>query len=149
MRKSAILNGLTVNAFAGGNMLLLGLHLTKIKCKGSQEFSIRRKAHTENESYYVTFRWTGYSTKPDHTQTVTAIKGSPPTLIPLAVVNVKTKTEKIKPHNVHFNRGISATQEDMRSFVVNYQYNRVYDYPQRITIAKMRFYDKNQDSAGR
>lgn len=147
MRKSAKSNGLTVNAIAGSYVVMLGIDLTKTKCKGFLGFSIHRHDHTENESYYMKgmktfqdtdpglpsgsqystkdqpwqgFQWADYSAKPGHTYTytVTALKGSPANLVPLAEVKVKVKTEaeENNTHNVYFNRGISATQEYVRRF---------------------------------
>lgn len=122
MRKSAKSNGLTVNAIAGSYVVMLGIDLTKTKCKGFLGFSIHRHDHTENESYYMKgmktfqdtdpglpsgsqystkdhpwqgFQWADYSAKPGHTYTytVTALKGSPANLVPLSEVKVKVKTE--------------------------------------------------------
>ncbi len=147
MRLSKTSNGLKVNAIAGTYVVVLGFHLPKAKCKGLLGFSVHRTDHTENESYYLegmkafaetdpgfppgtmystkyhpvqSFQWADYSAKPGYkyTYTVTALKGSPQDLIPIAVTSVIITTESPETgdHDIYFNRGSAASQEYMRRF---------------------------------
>jgi len=66
------------------------------------------------------FQWADYSAKPghDYTYRVSALKGEPSNLIEFATasVRIETEVEVGKVHDVHFNRGISASQEYARRF---------------------------------
>ena len=66
------------------------------------------------------FQWADYSAKPGHRYTyrVNARKGTPETLIDFAtaIVDVTTESEVGRVHDVHFNRGIAASQEYARRF---------------------------------
>jgi PLD-like domain len=147
MRVSKVKNGLKVNAIAGTYVVLLGFDLPQAKCEGLLGFSVHRTDHTENEAYFLegmkafaetdpgfpagslystqkhpiqSFQWADYSAKPDHTYTytVTALKGKPTNLVPIAATKVKIKTEKVEDsgQNVYFNRGTAASQEYVRRF---------------------------------
>jgi hypothetical protein len=147
MRASSTSDGLKVNVIAGTYVVLLAFDLPPDKCKGLMGFSIHRIDHTENESYYLSgmkafddthpglpagsqfstkdhpiqsFQWADYSAKPGHvyTYTVTALKGSPGKLTPIAEVKIKITTESPESGNqdVYFNRGTAASQEYVRRF---------------------------------
>lgn len=66
------------------------------------------------------FQWADYSAKPGHRYTykVTALKGSPEALTDFAsaTVVITTELEVGEGHDVHFNRGIAASQEYARRF---------------------------------
>jgi hypothetical protein len=147
MRVRRTNKGLRVQAISGTYVVLLGFDLPENLCSGFLGFSIHRTDHTENEAYYMkgmkmfektnpgfpqgslystqyhpwqSYQWADYSAKPDHsyTYTITALKGSPESLIPIAITKIKIKTEKVENevHNIFFNRGISASQEYVRRF---------------------------------
>ena len=98
MRKSIQKNGLTLNAIAGSNVVILGFNMKEEDCEGLLGFSIHRKDHAENECYYMkgmkifeetdpgfpsgslystkdhpwqSFQWADYSAKPGHIYTYT------------------------------------------------------------------------------
>ncbi|TAL70154.1 MAG: hypothetical protein EPN82_05945 [Bacteroidetes bacterium] len=147
MRKSKTTNGLKVNAISGTYVVLLGFDLPKNKCNGLLGFSIHRYDHNENESYYLegmkafaetdpgfppeshystkdhpiqSFQWADYSAKPGYkyTYTITAQKGKPKKLIPIAETQISITTESPESdnHDVYFNRGTAASQEYIRRF---------------------------------
>ena len=147
MRKSKTSNGLKVNAISGTYVVLLGFHLPQSHCQGLLGFSIHRFDHNENEAYYLegmkafaktdpgfpsgsmystknhpiqSFQWADYSAKPGYkyTYTVTALKGDPENLIPIAETKIDITTESPESGNqdVYFNRGTAASQEYVRRF---------------------------------
>ena len=147
MRKSKTSNGLKVNAISGTYVVLLGFHLPQNQCQGLLGFSIHRFDHNENEAYYLegmkafaktdpgfpsgsmystknhpiqSFQWADYSAKPGYkyTYTVTALKGDPENLIPIAETKIDITTESPESGNqdVYFNRGTAASQEYVRRF---------------------------------
>lgn len=147
MRKSKTSNGLKVNAISGTYVVLLGFHLPQSHCQGLLGFSIHRFDHNENEAYYLegmkafaktdpgfpsgsmystknhpiqSFQWADYSAKPgyNYTYTVTALKGDPENLIPIAETKIDITTESPESGNqdVYFNRGTAASHEYVRRF---------------------------------
>ncbi len=115
-------NGLKVNAIAGTYTVILAFTLPEEKCEGLLGFSIHRKDHKENESYYLkgmkafeatdpgfpsgslystkdhpiqSFQWADYSAKPGYkyTYTLTALKGTPQVLKAFSKVKVVVTTE--------------------------------------------------------
>ena len=136
MRKSKTSNKLKINAISGTYVVLLGFNLPENLCQGLLGFSIHRQDHTENEAYYLSamkafketdpgfpsgslystkdhpiqsFQWADYSAKPGYTYTytVTALKGSPSNLVPIAKTKIDISTESTEggSHDVYFNRG--------------------------------------------
>ena len=147
MRKSKTSNKLKINAISGTYVVLLGFNLPENLCQGLLGFSIHRQDHTENEAYYLSamkafketdpgfpsgslystkdhpiqsFQWADYSAKPGYTYTytVTALKGSPSNLVPIAKSKIDISTESTEggSHDVYFNRGTAASQEYVRRF---------------------------------
>ncbi len=147
MRKSKTSNKLKINAISGTYVVLLGFNLPENLCQGLLGFSIHRQDHTENEAYYLSamkafketdpgfpsgslystkdhpiqsFQWADYSAKPGYTYTytVTALKGSPSNLVPIAKTKIDISTESTEggSHDVYFNRGTAASQEYVRRF---------------------------------
>jgi phosphatidylserine/phosphatidylglycerophosphate/cardiolipin synthase-like enzyme len=147
MRTSNFSDGLKVNVITGTYVVLFGINLPKELCDGLLGFSIHRVDHNENESYYLkgtkafketdpgfppgsqystkdhpiqSFQWADYTAKPgyDYTYTISALKGKPGELIPIAVTEVKVTTEcpETGDHDVYFNRGASASQEYAKRF---------------------------------
>ncbi|MBP1861569.1 phospholipase D-like domain-containing protein [Rhizobium herbae] len=147
MRNSLSKNGLTVLAVAGTYVVLLGFDLKKRDCAGLLGFSIHRtdpegrdarflegmKTFTETDpgfppgsTYssekqpFQSFQWADYSAEPGKTYiyTVTALKGTPSTLVPFKAVSVKVTTESPQSgnHDIYFNRGVAASQEYVRRF---------------------------------
>ncbi|MCP9770571.1 hypothetical protein EGI22_21905 [Lacihabitans sp. LS3-19] len=147
MRKSKTTNGLKVNAISGTYVVLLGFNLPENLCQGLLGFSIHRVDHNENEAYYLeamkafaetdpglpsgamystkyhpiqSFQWADYSAKPGYkyTYTVTALKGDPQNLIPIAEtkINITTESPESGNQDVFFNRGTAASQEYVRRF---------------------------------
>ncbi|MDN2583769.1 phospholipase D-like domain-containing protein [Aquibium sp. ELW1220] len=138
---------LGVTAVAGTYVVTLGFDLAEAACDGFLGFAIHRTDHEENEAYYLegmkcfaetdpgfpagtryptneqpiqSFQWADYSAKPGYryTYTVTALKGSPAALSPLAEVAVEVTTESPKggDHDVYFNCGVSASQAYVERF---------------------------------
>lgn len=122
MRKSNITDNLKVNTISGTYVVMLGFDLPKASCKGLLGFSILRKDHNENQTYYLQgmkafaetdpgfpagslystkehpiqgFQWADYSAKPGYkyTYTVTALKGTPKNLAPFVSTSVTISTE--------------------------------------------------------
>jgi phosphatidylserine/phosphatidylglycerophosphate/cardiolipin synthase-like enzyme len=66
------------------------------------------------------FQWADYSAKPGHryTYTVTALKGTPAALAPYrsTIVRIASESPDGGNHDVHFNRGVAASQEYVRRF---------------------------------
>ncbi len=147
MRLSKTTDGLTVNAIAGTYVVMFGFDLPEAQCQGLLGFSIHRVDHVENEAYYLegmkafsetdpgfppgslystknhpiqSFQWADYSAKPGYhyTYTITALRGTPYQLEPLAEVQLEIMTEKVEAedHHVYFNRGTAASQEYIRRF---------------------------------
>lgn len=146
MRVSKTSDGLKVNAIAGTYVVTLGFDLPQSKCKNFLGFSILRtdelgeakylegmKAfeatdpgfpagalYPTNEHPIQIFQWADYSAKPGktYTYTVTALKGSPTKLNPIAECTVKVTTESPEggDHDIYFNRGTAASQEYVRRF---------------------------------
>ena len=147
MRKSKTSNGLKVNAISGTYVVLLGFHLPQNQCQGLLGFSIHRFDHNENEAYYLegmkafaktdpgfpsgsmystknhpiqSFQWADYSAKPGYkyTYTVTALKGDPENLNPIAEtkIDITTESPESGTQEVYFNRGTAASQEYVRRF---------------------------------
>ncbi|MBN1761294.1 MAG: hypothetical protein JW863_23420 [Chitinispirillaceae bacterium] len=147
MRKSRTSDGLKVNVVAGTYVVLLGINYPRECCDGLMGFSVHRVAHDEDEAYYLkgtktftetdpgfvsgsqystrehpiqSFQWADYSAKPGarYTYTVTALKGTPQKLVPVAKSKVPVVTESPESgdHDVYFNRGTAASQEYGRRF---------------------------------
>lgn len=147
MRKSKTTNGLKVNAISGTYVVLLAFDLPEHKCDGLLGFSIHRLDEKDNDSRYLegmkafsetdpgfpsgalysskdhpfqSFQWADYAAKPGftYTYTVTALKGTPKNLTPIASTKVTITTESPESgsHDVYFNRGTAASQEYARRF---------------------------------
>jgi phosphatidylserine/phosphatidylglycerophosphate/cardiolipin synthase-like enzyme len=129
--------GLTVQATAGNNVVLLGFDLAPAKVAGLLGFGIQRTDHTEGQQHWLpnqlgfpgadprtplrtdahpvqTFRWGDYTAKPDHRYTyrVVAFTGSPGQLSPVEEVSVAVRTEgqRLGDHTIVFNRGAASSQ---------------------------------------
>lgn len=146
MRTSKTSQGLKVNAIAGTYVVTLGFNLPKSKCGGLLGFSILRTdedgeakflegmkcfeetdpgfpagaRYPTNEHPIQIFQWADYSAYPGkkYSYTVTALKGTPKKLVPIASCTVKVETEcaELGDHDVYFNRGTAASQEYIRRF---------------------------------
>lgn len=147
MRNTNTSNGLKVNAISGTYVVLLGFDFPKSKCAGLLGFSILRFDHKEKETYYLegmkafaetdpgfpagslystqkhpiqSFQWADYSAKPGYTYTytITALKGTPQNLKPVAQTEIEITTESPAGGNqdIYFNRGTAASQEYVRRF---------------------------------
>lgn len=122
MRRNKTSNGLTVNAVAGTNVVLLGIDLAENKRAGCLGFAIQREDHTEDERYWMTgmktfaetdpglgpggqissrehpfqsFQWSDYSAKPEHdySYNVIPLYGTPQALTEGDAVSVRITTE--------------------------------------------------------
>ncbi len=133
--------GLTVNAIAGTYVVMFGFNLPEEDCPGLLGFSLHRRDHTENEAYYLkgtktfqetdpgfpsgssystrdhpiqSFQWADYTAKPghDYTYTITALKGTPASLVSFTEVSIYISTESPESgdHDIYFNRGVAASQ---------------------------------------
>lgn len=76
--------------------------------------------YSSRDQPFQSFQWADYAAKPGHRYTyrVTALKGRPDALTDFATasVTITTEAEVGNVHDVHFNRGISASQEYARRF---------------------------------
>ena len=95
--------------------------ITGMKCFAATDPGFAAGAHYSTDQHPVqSFQWADYSAKPGHRYTyrVTARKGTPAALTEFAKAQVTLTTEKEsgRKHDVHFNRGISASQEYSRRF---------------------------------
>lgn len=76
--------------------------------------------YSSNQQPIQSFQWADYSAKPGHRYTyrIIARKGTPGKLTKFAEASVSVTTEEEvgTAHDVHFNRGISASQEYARRF---------------------------------
>lgn len=76
--------------------------------------------YSSNQQPIQSFQWADYSAKPGHKYTyrIVARKGTPAKLTRFAQASVTVTTEEEigTAHDVHFNRGISASQEYSRRF---------------------------------
>ena len=95
--------------------------ITGMKCFAETDPGFPAGAHYSSwEQPVQSFQWADYSAKPGHRYTyrVTARKGAPAALTAFATASVTVTTEQIvgATHDVHFNRGISASQEYARRF---------------------------------
>ncbi|HEV3304452.1 MAG TPA: phospholipase D-like domain-containing protein [Planctomycetaceae bacterium] len=122
MRNKQSNAGITVNAIAGTNVVLLGMDLSEGRRKGCLGFAIQREDHTEDERYWLsgmktfketdpglgpggqvssrqhpfqTFQWADYSAKPkhDYTYTVIPLGGAPRNLVEVGSLAVPISTE--------------------------------------------------------
>lgn len=147
MRVTRTSGGLKIHGVAGTYVVLLGFDLAEADCEGLLGFSIHRTDHTENEAYFLSgmkafvetdpgfpagslystkdhpiqsFQWSDYSAKPghDYSYVVTALKGSPPALLPHAqvVIDITTESPESGTHDIYFNRGVAASQAYVRRF---------------------------------
>lgn len=145
MRNRKTQNGLTVNAIAGTNVVLLGLNLAQNKRKNCLGFSIRRTDKTEGETYWMrgmktfddtvpspgvsvssekhpfqSFQWSDYSVKESHEYVYEVfpmyLKHGKRTHGKPTVVEIVTESADDGVHCVHFNRGAAASQEYARRF---------------------------------
>ncbi len=96
-------------------------YITGMKCFAATDPGFPTGSHYSTDKHPVqSFQWADYSAKPGHSYTyrVTARKGTPEALTEFATASVKIRTEKVagRLHDVHFNRGISASQEYARRF---------------------------------
>ena len=147
MRVMKTNDGLKVFAVSGTYVVMLGFDLPEASCDGLLGFSIHRVDHAERETYFLSgmkafaetdpgfpagslystkhhpvqsFQWADYSAKPGHnyTYTITALKGTPVDLKPLAetIIDITTESPESGNHDVYFNRGIAASQAYVRRF---------------------------------
>ena len=122
MRTRKTHQGLTVQAIAGTNVVLLGFDMMKASCNGLMGFALHRTDHTEQEAYWMEglktfeetdpglapgakyptnkhpiqgFTWSDFTAKPgrDYTYRVLALKGAPRSLKTVAEVSVRVQTE--------------------------------------------------------
>jgi phosphatidylserine/phosphatidylglycerophosphate/cardiolipin synthase-like enzyme len=144
VRKNKQDGKLTMRAFAGTHVLLLGWSMTKQDSRSVLGFAIHRTDHTENEAFWLEgikvfeetdpgtakaslrehpvqgFTWSDFTAKPVHEYTyrVVALKGQPSDLREEDSIQIKisTEVEDTGPHEVWFNRGAAASQEYARRF---------------------------------
>jgi hypothetical protein len=95
--------------------------ITGMKCFAATDPGFPAGAHySTNEHPVQSFQWADYSAKPGHNYTygVVARKGTPHALTDFASASATVTTEVVfgQTHDVHFNRGISASQEYARRF---------------------------------
>ena len=122
MRIRRASSGLTINAIAGTQVVLLGLDLGESKRPGCLGFAIQREDFTEGERYWMrgtktfratdpglgpggtissrehpfqTFQWADYSAKPNHryVYTVIPLYGTPEHLVEGGALSVEVMTE--------------------------------------------------------
>ncbi|HEX2052734.1 MAG TPA: hypothetical protein VHJ78_03275, partial [Actinomycetota bacterium] len=122
MRTRKTSDGLTVQAIAGTNVVLLGFDLEPERCDGLLGFALHRTVHGEDEARWIEgtktfaetdpgfppgakystrqhpiqgFTWSDLTAKPgrDYTYRVVALKGTPAKLKPAAEVSVRVQTE--------------------------------------------------------
>lgn len=141
VRKRKKSGPLSVHAISGTYVVLLGFNLPEADCDDLLGFSVHRTDETENEAYFIqgmkcfeatdpgfpagssyptsehpvqSFQWSDYTAKPGHRYIykVTALKGTPVNLQPLASVSVPIETESPEGdvNDVYFNRGVAASQ---------------------------------------
>jgi len=96
-------------------------YLTGMKCFAATDPGFAVGAQYSTRQHPIqSFQWADYSAKPGHRYTyrVTARKGTPEALTDFttAQVEITTEVEVGTVHDVHFNRGISASQEYARRF---------------------------------
>ncbi len=147
MRVSKTSGGLKVYAVAGTYVVTFGINLREADCAGLLGFSIHRVDQAGNVAGYLegmkcfletdpgfpagaqyptdkqpiqSFQWADYAAEPGrtYTYTISALKGSPADLVPLAAVKLVVTTERPEggTHDVYFNRGVAASQEYVRRF---------------------------------
>lgn len=144
MRKSKQQGKLTMRAFAGTHVVLLGWSMTKPDSSGVLGFAVHRTDHTEDEAFWLEgikvfeetdpgtakaslrshpvqgFTWSDFTAKPGHQYTyrVVALKGEPSHLRWEDSIRIKisTEVEDNGAHEVWFNRGAAASQEYARRF---------------------------------
>lgn len=136
---------LTVQAFAGTYVVMLGMSLPKSKVNKLLGFAIKRTDQSTGDSNWMrgyktfegtlpgpgvmvstqehplqSFQWADYSAKPGRTYTyrVVAMKGTPSNLAEAETVEVTVTTEPEAggTHDIYFNRGVSGSQEYARRF---------------------------------
>ncbi|MDT7713513.1 MAG: hypothetical protein QOG46_2328 [Pseudonocardiales bacterium] len=122
MRVRTKKSGISVNAIAGSNVVMLGFDLSDARRKGCLGFAIQREDHTDDERYWMKgmktfeatdpglgpggqvssrehpfqgFQWADYSAKPgyDYTYNVIPLYGQPAKLRAGPKVGVPVKTE--------------------------------------------------------
>lgn len=96
-------------------------YLTGMKCFAATDPGFAAGAQYSTHQHPVqSFQWADYSAKPGHRYTyrVTARTGTPEALTSFATakVTITTEVEVGQTHDVHFNRGIAASQEYTRRF---------------------------------
>ena len=144
MRQSKHDGNLTMRAFAGTHVVLLGWSMTKLKSRRVLGFAVHRTDHTEGEAFWLEgikvfeetdpgttkaslrshpvqgFTWSDFTAKPGHEYTyrVVALKGQPSDLHEEDAIAIKisTEVEDNGVHEVWFNRGAAASQEYVRRF---------------------------------
>ena len=76
--------------------------------------------HSTKDHPIQSFQWADYSAKPghDYTYIVTALKGTPASLVPHAItdINITTEGPESGNHDIYFNRGVAASQAYVRRF---------------------------------
>lgn len=96
-------------------------YLSGMKCFAETDPGFAAGAQYSSRQQPVqSFQWADYSAKPGHryTYVVSALKGHPKALAEFAKasIDITTEVEVGQLHDVHFNRGISASQEYTRRF---------------------------------
>jgi hypothetical protein len=138
MRNRATNGEISVHAIAGTHVVLLGMDVAEAAAVGLLGFAIERTDHTEGERFFLrnpllfeandhgtasdhstavnpvqAFLWGDYTAKPAHTYSyrVTAMRGTPATLVPGPSIEVRIATENPDDgeHGVFFNRGVAAS----------------------------------------
>ena len=144
MRKTKDDGNLTMRAFAGTHVVLLGWSMTKLKSRRVLGFAVHRTDHTEGEAFWLKgikvfeetdpgtaqaslrshpvqgFTWSDFTAKPGHEYTyrVVALKGQPADLHEEDAIDItiSTEVEDNGAHEVWFNRGAAASQEYAHRF---------------------------------
>lgn len=144
MRQTKDDGNLTMRAFAGTHVVLLGWSMTKLKSRRVLGFAVHRTDHTEGEALWLKgvkvfeetdpgtamaslrshpvqgFTWSDFTAKPGHEYTyrVVALKGQPSDLHEEDAIDItiSTEVEDNGAHEVWFNRGAAASQEYARRF---------------------------------
>jgi hypothetical protein len=96
-------------------------YLKGMKCFSATDPGFPAGAQYSTHEHPVqSFQWADYSAKPGHRYTyrVEALKGEPAalTVFATATITITTEMEVGETHDVHFNRGIAASQEYTRRF---------------------------------
>jgi len=147
MRKTKDDGNLTMRAFAGTHVVLLGWSMTKLKSRRVLGFAVHRTDHTEGEAFWLKgikvfeetdpgtaqaslrshpvqgFTWSDFTTKPSHEYTyrVAALKGQPSDLHDCQL-DTNIHLGRITAHNAVHRRQVAemlkAPPQDFRAGAV-------------------------------